>query len=170
MNEPRESLDIPQGEVHWSELLLLRKRWSHEGKVVVWTNGCFDVLHVGHVHCLQQARLLGDVLVVGVNTDASVRSLKGAGRPIFPLEERMRILAALKAPDYVVAFEGVTPEAALASFKPDVHVKGEDYAPPLGKPIPEMRVVESYGGRVEFVSLIPERSTADAVQRMQEGS
>jgi glycerol-3-phosphate cytidylyltransferase len=150
------------------DLLLLRQKWKREGKIVVWTNGCFDILHVGHLHCLEQAKILGDVLVVGVNSDASVSKLKGAGRPIFPLEERMRILAALAITDYVVAFEGDTPEAALADLKPDVHVKGEDYAPPSGKPLPEKHVVESYGGRVEFVRLVAKRSTSDVVQQMRE--
>jgi rfaE bifunctional protein nucleotidyltransferase chain/domain len=161
--------DIPKGEVRWDDLLLLRDQWKLEGRIVVWTNGCFDVLHVGHLHCLEEARHLGDVLVVGVNTDASVRVLKGPDRPIFPLEERIRVLAGMKAPDYVVAFEGLTPEASLADLRPDVHVKGEDYAPPSGKSMPERKVVESYGGRVEFVGLIPRHSTSDIVRRMREG-
>ncbi len=160
------SVDVPMGIVRWSDLLLLRDRWRLEEKTVVWTNGCFDILHGGHTYCLEQARRLGDVLVVGVNDDASVAVLKGQGRPIFALAERMRVLAALRTTDYVVAFEGVTPEAVLAELKPDVHVKGADYAPPSGKPIPERRVVESYGGRIEFVALVPGLSTSDIVRRM----
>jgi phosphoheptose isomerase len=163
-----DSTVVPKGVVSWSDLLLLRDTWKREGMIVVWTNGCFDVLHVGHLHCLESAKRLGDVLVVGVNTDESVRALKGAGRPIFPLEERMQVLAALTATDYVSSFEGITPEAALADLKPDVHVKGEDYAPPSGKPIPESTVVESYGGRIEFVPLLPEHSTSDLLQRIRE--
>ena len=157
------------GVVGWGTLLRLREMWKRERRTVVWTNGCFDILHVGHLHCLEQAKRLGDILVVGVNTDTAVRMLKGAGRPVFPLPERMRLLAGLRAPDYVVAFEGLTPEVALADLEPDVHVKGDDYAPPSGKPIPEMAVVESYGGRIEFVSLIPGHSTSAIVESLRGG-
>jgi glycerol-3-phosphate cytidylyltransferase len=143
--------------------------WNRQGRIVVWTNGCFDILHVGHLHCLEQAKRLGDILVVGVNTDITVRKLKGAGRPVFPLDERMRLLAALRAPDYVVPFSGITPEAALADLKPNVHVKGEDYAEPSGKRLPEKAVVESYGGRIKFVSLLPGHSTSEIVQRIRGG-
>jgi rfaE bifunctional protein nucleotidyltransferase chain/domain len=159
--------DIPRGVVRWSDLLVLRDMWKDEGKIVVWTNGCFDVLHAGHLYCLEQAKRLGEILVVGVNADASVRALKGPGRPIFPLEERMRILAGLRTTDYIVAFNGTTPEASLADLKPDVHVKGDDYAPPSGKPMPERTLVESYGGKIEFVPLLPGHSTSDVVRRLQ---
>lgn len=162
------SLDMRTGVVGWADLLLLRERWKREGRTVVWANGCFDVLHLGHLYCLEQAKQRGDVLVVGVNTDAAVRALKGPGRPIFPLDDRMRMLAALEATDYVVAFEGTTPEAALKDLKPDVHVKGEDYGPSSGRPMPERAVVESYGGRIEFVPLLPGHSTSELVARMTE--
>jgi phosphoheptose isomerase len=158
-------MDEPRGVRRWDDLLVLRDRWRSGGKIVVWTNGCFDVLHVGHLHCLEQAKRLGDVLVVGVNSDASVRELKGRGRPIFPLEERMDMLAGFRATDYVVALEGITPEGPIADLKPDIDVKGADYAP-SGKPMPERAVVESYGGRVEFVRLLPEHSTSAILQRL----
>jgi phosphoheptose isomerase len=154
---------VRKGIVQLEALIPLRDQWRDQGKVLVWTNGCFDVLHVGHVHCLEQAKRLGDILVVGVNSDESVRALKGQGRPIFPLEERMRMLAALKAPDYVVAFADPTPEATLADLQPDVHVKGRDYAPPSGKPMAERSVIESYGGRIEFVDLLPSHSTSSVI-------
>jgi rfaE bifunctional protein nucleotidyltransferase chain/domain len=150
--------------VTMDELLTLREQWKGQGRVLVWTNGCFDVLHVGHIHCLEQARGLGDILVVGVNSDEAVRTLKGPDRPIVPLAERMRMLAALRAPDYVVSFAGLTPEATLADLRPDVHVKGRDYAPPLGKPIPERNIVESYGGRVEFVDWLPGYSSSSLIR------
>jgi rfaE bifunctional protein nucleotidyltransferase chain/domain len=134
----------------------------------VWTNGCFDLLHVGHVRSLQAARRLGDVLIVGVNSDASVRQLKGTGRPILPAEERAELLSALACVDYVVIFDELTPEAALARLQPDVHCKGADYALPHGKPIPEAALVESYGGRVEFLPLVPGTSTSDLIQRIHE--
>jgi rfaE bifunctional protein nucleotidyltransferase chain/domain len=162
-----ESMAIPKGTVSWSDVLVLREEWKRQGRIVVWTNGCFDILHRGHVYALEQAKNFGDVLVVGVNDDASVRALKGPDRPIFPLEERMQLLAALQATDYVVPFQGVTPEAVLAELKPDVHVKGADYAPPSGKAMPERSVVESYGGRIEFVPLLPSHSTSDLLERIR---
>jgi phosphoheptose isomerase len=154
----------------WEELLALRERWRAEGKTVVWTNGCFDLLHLGHVHSLQAAKALGDVLVVGVNGDNSVRKLKGSGRPLFPVSERAELLAALGCVDYVVSFEEFTPEEALTRLKPDVHCKGADYGPPHGQPIPEAKVVEAYGGRVEFLPLQSGHSTSELVRRIREMS
>jgi phosphoheptose isomerase len=154
--------------VGWEELLALRERWRAEGKTVVWTNGCFDLLHLGHVRSLQMAKALGDILVVGVNSDDSVRQLKGPGRPIFPASERVEILAALECVDYVIIFEELTPEKAIARLKPDIHCKGADYAPPQGKPIPEAKVVEAYGGRVEFLPLVPGHSTSELIRRIKE--
>jgi phosphoheptose isomerase len=151
--------------VDWDTLLSLRQRWRAQGRTVVWTNGCFDLLHVGHVCGLEAARDLGDVLVVGVNSDASVRSLKGPGRPIIAAAERMRILAALACVDYVVGFDEATPEVVLSRLQPDVHCKGGDYMPPHGKPVPEARVVESYGGRVAFLPLFASPSTSSLIQR-----
>jgi rfaE bifunctional protein nucleotidyltransferase chain/domain len=148
------------------ELLALRARWRAEGKTVVWTNGCFDLLHVGHVRNLAEARALGDVLVVGVNSDRSVRQLKAAGRPIVPECERAEVLAALACVDAVVIFDELTPEPLLACVRPDVHCKGGDYAPPHGKPVPEAALVESYGGRVAYLSLWPALSTTDLVKRV----
>jgi D-sedoheptulose 7-phosphate isomerase len=160
--------DPPKGVVAWSDLLRLRDKWMRQQRIVAWTNGCFDILHVGHLHCLEQAKRFGDILVVGVNTDAAVRELKGPGRPVFPVDERMRLLAGLVTTDYVVEFGGVTPEAALLELKPDVDVKGEDYAPPSGKPMPERRVIESYGGRIEFIPLLPGLSTTAAIESLQQ--
>jgi phosphoheptose isomerase len=148
------------------ELLPLRETWRSSGRTVVSTNGVFDVLHVGHLRGLEYARGLGDILIVAINDDAAVTALKGPGRPIFPLAERMALVAGLKAVDHVVAFSETTPERILAELRPDVHCKGEDYAPPSGKPIPERDVVESYGGRVEFFSLVPSRSTSAVVDRI----
>jgi len=161
--------EYPKGVRGWSDLLVLRQRWKSDGRVVVWTNGCFDILHVGHISCLEEARRFGDLLVVGVNTDSAVRALKGRGRPVFPLEERMRMLSALEATDYVVAFEGKTPERAIADLKPDVHVKGSNYAVLDGPPMPEREIVESYGGRVEFVPLLEGHSTSAILRRLSAG-
>jgi rfaE bifunctional protein nucleotidyltransferase chain/domain len=160
--------------VHLEQLVSLRAGWRAAGKTVVWTNGCFDLLHVGHVRGLQQARSLGDVLIVGVNSDASVRGLKGPGRPIVPEAERAEILAALACVDHVVIFPEDTPIAALRRLQPDIHCKGEDYAPPSTRPIPEADVVRAYGGRIAFLTFSPGISTTDLVrrieQRLREGS
>ena len=150
----------------WAGLLGEREQWHAEKQTVVWTNGCFDLLHAGHVRSLVAARKLGDVLVVGLNSDASVRQLKGPLRPIMPQAERAELLAALACVDAVVIFDEPTPEQALARLRPDIHCKGADYAPPHGKPVPEKTLVESYGGRVEFLPLLPGVSTTDLVERI----
>jgi rfaE bifunctional protein nucleotidyltransferase chain/domain len=150
-----------------SELLSLRAAYSRSGRTVAWTNGCFDLLHSGHVRSLQTAAALADVLLVGVNSDESVRRLKGPGRPILPQEDRVALLAALECVDHVVVFNDDTPEAILEMLKPDLHVKGADYAPPHGKPIPEQAIVERYGGRVVFLPLVEGISTSEIIRRIQ---
>ncbi len=135
------------------------------GLQVVLTNGCFDLLHVGHVRYLQSARDLGDCLIVGVNDDDSVRRLKGPARPIVPAAERAELLAALRAVDYVVLFSEDTAEALVGHLQPDVYVKGSDYGPGA-KDLPEARIVESYGGRVAYVPLVLGRSTSDIVRKI----
>src|SRR5262249_53462831 len=142
-------------------------RYRNERKKVVWTNGCFDLLHVGHVRNLQAARKLGDVLVVGLNSDGSVARLKGPGRPIVPAAERAEVLAAFECVDHVVIFDEPTPEISLERLTPDVHCKGADYAPPHGKPIPEAKIVAAYGGRIEFLPMWPSLSTTDLIQRIR---
>ena len=161
---PRPASRVPK-VVDWPELLEARQRARREGKVVVWTNGCFDLLHVGHVRNLQAARGHGDLLVVGLNSDDSVRRLKGPGRPVLPAAERAEVLAALACVDYVVVFEEATPTAAIARLQPDVHCKGADYAPPHGKPVPERSVVEAHGGRLVFLPLTPGISTSELLRR-----
>jgi len=136
-------------------------------RTVVWTNGVFDVLHVGHLASLRGARRFGEVLIVGVNGDASVRANKGPERPIYRCEERVALLAALELVDAILVFDDPTPERVLAQLKPDVHVKGADYAPPHGKPVPERAVVEAYGGRIEFLPLVPGRSSTDTLARLR---
>ncbi len=133
------------------------------GAVVVLTNGCFDLLHVGHVRYLQAARRIGDCLVVGVNADDSVRRLKGDGRPLLPAAERAEVVAALGCVDYVVVFGEDTAERLAEALEPDVYVKGGDYAPG-GKLLPEARIVDAHGGRVEYISLTGGRSTSSIVE------
>jgi rfaE bifunctional protein nucleotidyltransferase chain/domain len=168
MSQPDYFATLQRKAVSWETLLQWRARARQEKKTVVWTNGCFDLLHVGHVRNLQAARSQGDVLVVGVNSDASVRQLKGPGRPLIPAAQRVEVLAALECIDYVVVFEELTCVAAIARLQPDVHCKGAEYAPPNGKPIPEAPVVASYGGRIEFLPMVPGLSTTRLVRRIDE--
>ena len=164
------SLIYTQEAASLAGLLAQRRAWREQGKRVVWTNGCFDILHVGHLRSLEAARSFGEVLIVGLNSDRSVLRLKGVGRPILPENERAELLVALKWVDAVLIFDESTPEAALACLKPDIHCKGADYAPPSGKPIPEKALVESYGGRVEFLPLLDGLSTTDILQRIHQVS
>jgi rfaE bifunctional protein nucleotidyltransferase chain/domain len=152
----------------WDTLLGVRERCRREGKTVVWTNGCFDLLHPGHVRNLQAARALGDLLVIGLNSDESVRALKGPTRPILPEVERAEMLAALACVDHVVIFAEATPEAALLRLKPDIHCKGAEYAPPHGKPVPEAELVRSYGGRIVYLPQVPGFSTTQLIRRIRE--
>jgi rfaE bifunctional protein nucleotidyltransferase chain/domain len=153
--------------VGWDALLAARLRYAREGKIVVWTNGCFDLLHPGHIRSLQAAKRLGDVLVVGLNSDDSVRQLKGSDRPVLSELERMEVLSALECVDYVLVFPELRPDAALLRLKPDVHCKGAEYAPPHGKPIPEMATVSSYGGCIEFLPYISGISTTEIIRRIR---
>jgi rfaE bifunctional protein nucleotidyltransferase chain/domain len=148
------------------QLIAWREAQREQRRTVVWTNGVFDVLHVGHLASLRGARRFGDVLIVGVNGDASVRASKGPERPIFRCEERVALLAALELVDAILVFDDPTPERVLAQIRPDVHVKGADYAPPDGKPVPERAVVEAYGGRIEFLPLVPGRSSTETITRL----
>ena len=154
--------------VDLESLLPLRDAHRRAGRTVVGTNGCFDLLHAGHVRSLRAAAALGDVLVVGLNSDESVRRLKGPSRPILPEADRAELLAALECVDHVLVFSDATPTAVLERLRPDVHCKGADYAPPHGKPIPERAVVEAYGGRVAFLPLIAGISTTELIRRLRE--
>lgn len=135
-----------------NELVVLRQN----GAKVVFSNGCFDILHLGHVRYLSAAKALGDFLVVGVNSDASVRKLKGAGRPVNSEDARAEVLAALGVVDAVVVFGEDTPVEILGRVKPDVHVKGGDY---VAEDLPEFGVVTQNGGRVEILGFVEGYST-----------
>ncbi len=153
--------------VEWEDLLRERELWRAQGRTVVWTNGCFDLLHLGHVRSLEMAKELGDILVVGINADESVASLKGTGRPILPEEDRAELLAALHAVDRVVIFHEMTPEESLRRLQPDIHCKGEDYRSEDESAVPEAAVVRAYGGRIEYLPLVSGRSTTDLVARIR---
>ncbi len=131
-----------------AELVDATQKARLAGRVVVFTNGCFDILHVGHIRYLQKARAMGDLLVVGVNTDESVRKLKGPDRPINPERDRAEVLAALECVDYVSLFAEDTPIELIQAIKPDIDVKGGDYTP---EDMPETAVVRAYGGCVEII-------------------
>lgn len=146
-------------------LVRVRESLRSSGKTVVLTNGCFDILHVGHVRYLRKARELGDFLVVGLNSDDSVRALRGPLRPIIPQAERAEILAALEPVDCVVVFSELTAERLAEIVRPDVYAKGGDYGVDgvSGKYLPEARVVTSYGGRVEIIPYVAGRSTTGLI-------
>jgi len=141
------------------------KKWKREGKRIVFTNGCFDILHAGHVDYLQKAKALGDVLIVGLNSDASVRRLKGKERPVNPQEERKKVLEALKPVDLVVVFEEDTPERLIREIKPDVLVKGGDWS--IDK-IVGADFVKSYGGEVKTIQFVHNTSTTDIINRIRQ--
>jgi rfaE bifunctional protein nucleotidyltransferase chain/domain len=146
------------------EELLKRVNTARQaGARVVLANGCFDVLHVGHIRYLAGARELGDVLVVGINSDRQVAIQKGAGRPVLPEQERAEIVAALESVTYVMIFDEPTVEQLLLALKPDVHAKGTDYT---SETVPERDVVRSYGGQVAIVGDPKDHSTSAIIARL----
>ena len=135
------------------------------GQRVVFTNGCFDILHAGHVRYLEAARALGDCLVLGLNTDASVRRLKGETRPINTELDRAAVVGALVAVDYVVLFDEPTAQTLIEKVRPAVYAKGGDYT---RETLPEAKIVEKYGGEVHFIDLVPGRSTTKIIEKIQQ--
>ncbi len=136
------------------------------GKKVVFTNGCFDILHVGHLTLLEKAKSFGDRLCVGVNSDASVRILKGENRPINSQEDRTRLLAALSVVDYVTVFEEQTPCKIISCLRPDIHVKGGDYDPNDFDNMPEAKVVREYGGKIKIIGLVEGKSSTNIIKQL----
>ena len=146
------------------ELILHAAERKRNGQRVVFTNGCFDLLHPGHIRILEKARELGDTLVVAINSDASVRQMKGSGRPVIPESERAEILAALEAVDYVTVFDEPTPQKLIARVLPDVLVKGSDWGP---DEVVGREEVEAAGGRVVSIPLEPGYSTTNLIERIR---
>jgi rfaE bifunctional protein nucleotidyltransferase chain/domain len=146
-----------------NNLIEIRQLLQKAGKRVVFTNGCFDILHRGHIDYLSKARALGDVLIVGVNTDASVKRLKGANRPIVQEDDRATVLAALGVVDYVCLFDEDTPYELIRALVPDILVKGADWSVSdiVGKDI-----VEAAGGTVHTIEFLPNRSTTNIIQKI----
>jgi D-beta-D-heptose 7-phosphate kinase/D-beta-D-heptose 1-phosphate adenosyltransferase len=147
----------------WQQAKECCQRWQQAGETVVFTNGCFDILHAGHVTYLEQARALGNRLVIGLNTDASVRRLKGARRPIVPQAARARLLAALQAVDMVVCFDEDTPLALIQTLCPDILVKGGDYTEAT---IVGADFVKGKGGRVEVIPFLNGFSTSNIIEKI----
>ena len=145
------------------ELLARVQEDRRHGAKIIFANGCFDVLHVGHVRYLAGARELGDVLVVGINADEQVQRLKGPGRPVLSATERAEIVASLESVTYVTIFDEPTVEQLLLAIKPDVHAKGTDYTE---ETVPERDVVRSYGGRVAIVGDPKDHSTSEILSRI----
>lgn len=146
------------------EAIQLREQLRQDDKTLVFTNGHFDLLHVGHLDYLEKARALGDALIVGLNGDDASERLKGAGRPLVPAVERVRLLAALVPVTAVVIFEDDTADDLLNALKPEIYAKGGDYA---HKVLPERPTVEAYGGRVELIEYLENYSTTNLIEKIR---
>jgi glycerol-3-phosphate cytidylyltransferase len=149
--------------INRTALAELVKGLKLQKKVIVFTNGCFDILHVGHVRYLQAAKQLGDVLVLGLNSDSSVQALKGPTRPINSQEDRAEVLAALEPVDYIVIFEEITAEKLIETVQPDIYVKGGDY---IIDNLPEAYIVRQYGGKIVLVPEVQGRSTTNMITKI----
>ncbi len=145
------------------ELIILVDAEKRFGKRIVFTNGCFDVLHVGHIRYLEAARALGDLLIVGINSDEQARRLKGKGRPLVPQDQRAEIISSLEAVDLVTIFSEPTVTELLLALKPDIHAKGTDYTE---ESVPERDVVRSFGGRVAIVGDAKDHSSSEMIDRL----
>ncbi len=146
-----------------SNISVIVKEAKAAGKKIIATNGCFDILHVGHLHYLEESKALGDLLVVGLNSDSSVKKLKGNDRPINPQNDRAELLAALKPVDYVVIFDEIDAVNFLREVKPDVYTKGGDYNP---LDLPEYSAVQEIGARIEIISLVEGKSTTAVITKL----
>lgn len=170
--------DTRQKILERAALAAIVRQRQQQGEQAVFTNGCFDLLHLGHVRYLQEARALGDFLIIGLNDDAGTRLLKGAGRPLVPQQERAELLAALAFVDYVTIFSEPTAGPLVEQSRPAIYVKGGDYAQvrsqqPDPRRLPEARVVEGYGGMVRLIPYLPHHSTTaliEAIKRLPDAS
>ena len=151
--------------INRNELNDLLAKLRSEGKTIVTTNGCFDILHVGHVRYLEKTKTYADVLIVALNSDKSVKSIKGDSRPINKEEDRAEVLSALRCVDYVVLFDEDSPIDLLLQIKPDVYTKGADYTV---ETLPEAKPIMENGGRVEFISFVEGKSTTSIINKMKE--
>ena len=154
----------PAKVVHREELLRLVSQWRASGESIILANGGFDLLHVGHVRYLQAAKKLGGRLVVAVNSDSSVRNLKGAGRPVIPEAERAEIMAALVCVDAVTIFDEPDVRPLIRALKPDIHAKGTDYT---AETVPERDTVKENGGKVEIVGDAKDHSSSETIRNLR---
>ena len=148
----------------YTDPIELSQHIAHKNQTIVWTNGCFDLLHSGHLHSLEQASTLGDLLVVGLNSDTSVQQLKGPNRPIYQQNHRANLLSTLIYVDAVLIFDGPNPSNELQVIKPDIFAKGADYD--IAE-LPEAKIVQGYGGRLVSLDLIEHISTTDIINRIK---
>jgi D-glycero-beta-D-manno-heptose 1-phosphate adenylyltransferase len=146
-----------------SELIRIVERARNDGERIVFANGCFDVLHVGHVRYLKAAKALGDLLIVGINSDDQTRRLKGEGRPLLPEDQRAEIVSSLKVVDFVTVFDEPTVAGLLLALKPDIHTKGTDYTEDS---VPERDVVRSFGGQVAIVGDPKDHSSSEMIEKL----
>lgn len=151
--------------VELNELLNIVSGLKKQNKTIVTTNGCFDIIHAGHVRYLKQARALGDVLIVCLNSDSSVQRLKGPTRPLNDQDDRAEVLSALYSVDYVVIFDEDTPVNTLAEIKSNIHVKGGDYSE---ETLPETKVIREGGGKIQFIPFVEGRSTTNIINKIAE--
>lgn len=158
------TITVPAKYKSVDELSAMSAQARKAGRVVVFTNGCFDLVHRGHIHLLRQAKALGDILIVGLNSDVSVKMIKGPDRPIMPEADRIELIAALEMVDYVVVYSEPDPYHIIAAIKPNVLVKGGDWS---ADEIVGADVVEQNGGRVAVVPYLPEFSTTQIIERIR---
>lgn len=140
------------------------KKLKSDNKKIVFTNGCFDILHAGHVRYLKESKKFGDILIVGLNSDISVKKIKGESRPINPEADRAEVLAGLEAVSYIVLFDETSPVKLLEEIKPDIYTKGADYTV---ETLPEAKTVLSYGGKIEFIKFLEGRSTTKIIDKIK---
>lgn len=153
--------------VDQKQLLNIVSELKNQNKTIVTTNGCFDIIHAGHVRYLKHAKELGDVLIVCLNADSSVQRLKGPTRPLNHQDDRAEVMASLEAVNYVVIFEEDTPVNVLAKIKPDIHVKGGDYSE---ETLPETAVIKEGGGKIQFIPFVEGRSTTNIINKIHQNS
>lgn len=158
------TITVPAKYKSVDELSAMSAQARKAGRVVVFTNGCFDLVHRGHIYLLRQAKALGDILIVGLNSDVSVKTIKGPDRPIMPEADRIELIAALEMVDYVVVYSEPDPYRIIAAIKPNVLVKGGDWS---ADEIVGADVVEQNGGRVAVVPYLPEFSTTQIIERIR---
>jgi rfaE bifunctional protein nucleotidyltransferase chain/domain len=154
---------MPSKVISLKKIVKIRKELKKEGKKVVFTNGCFDILHKGHVHLLKRAKKLGDILIVGLNSDSSVKRIKGEKRPIFSVRDRAFVLSSIDVVDYIVIFNEDTPLKVIKAIEPDVLVKGADWDK---NSIVGREIVESLGGKVVRIPLLKGFSTTSVIEKI----